>query len=98
MGPLVWLALAFVGFALFQVVLYRYLHGESPSGRAGKNLGARTDTGRENGPDSTEFVTLTREERPPEPDTAEITCTHCGADNERDSVYTYCRRCLEPYQ
>ncbi len=95
MEQLWWLALALVGFALLQVALYRYFHGDSPPERPATDPGAHTESGRKPGTRSAEVGPVTREERSTA-DADGVTCAHCGAHNERDSVYTYCRRCLEP--
>lgn len=97
MEPLLWLALAVVSFTLLQLALYRYFGDESSSERPATNPGVRTDTGRDTGTRSAEFGSVTREETPSGSDADGVTCPHCGAHNERDTVYTYCRGCVEPF-
>ncbi len=96
MEPPLWLALAVVSFALLQLALYRYFRGESSSEGPATNPGARTDTGRDTGTRSGEFGFVTRDGPPSGPNADGVTCPRCGAQNERDTVYTYCRRCVEP--
>ncbi len=93
MEPWVWLVASLVGFALLQVALYRYFRGETSEDRSTGKPGARTDTGRQFGESA---VQSTREDRSPEGATEGVHCTHCGARNERNAVFTYCRRCVQP--
>jgi len=77
-----WLAAYLVGFALLQLYLYRYFMRRSATA------------------DSPERTTPVGESRsrsldPPEnvPDGDLVSCTTCGAYNENDAMFTYCREC-----
>jgi len=78
-----WLIAYLIGFALLQLVLYRYFQrGESthdgdrePGYRRLEQRGAGGDVGREDDADG-------------------VYCQQCGAQNDR--TYSYCRNCVEP--
>ena len=82
-----WLAAYLIGFALLQLVLYRYFQrGESThDGEARepgyKRLEASAATSDLDTDDS-------RDDR--------VVCQQCGTLNERDGMYSYCRECAEP--
>ena len=92
-----WLAAYLGGFALLQLVLYRYFwrgdsRGDGPR-RTGDHTGAGIDAAPETGTDTTRRDSDARSG--PE---AGITCQHCGAVNEAESTFTYCRRCAQQLQ
>jgi hypothetical protein len=104
MGTWVWLAAYLVGFALLQLFLYRYFRqGESTGdGDDGHEPGYRRlerAAASHDAPD-------TREAREPREshearggarsDRDGIRCRHCGASNDPDGTFTYCRNCAEP--
>lgn len=102
MEPWVWLVVYLVGFALLQVVLYRYVRnrdssGEQPAGSPGDRHGARADAGRERPTESRAEMRIG-----PDPDssgeTDRVRCTHCGALNEQGATFRYCRECTQPLQ
>jgi hypothetical protein len=93
----VWLAAALVGFALLQVALYRYFHHESPPSEGTTTHGS-PDTGPETGMALLEINEADQQSQD-HTDNCQSDgkrCVHCGARNERDPVYTYCRQCGEP--
>ncbi|CCQ33931.1 hypothetical protein HLRTI_002272 [Halorhabdus tiamatea SARL4B] len=83
-----WIVAYVLGFLLFQLLIYWYL-GE------GKTSLERTtpETG-ERGPrqtvESRDTDHLTGGET--------VRCPHCGAENEFDPSYTYCRECTREYR
>ena len=86
METVVWLGAYLVGFALLQLYLYRYFMSsttESPDGTA---------TGISDGVASVE-----RDHTPPEGvDRQDLArCSACGAYNQNDQMFTYCRECGE---
>jgi hypothetical protein len=93
-----WLTVYLVGFALLQLALYRYFRGDdSASTRTTQpgDGGARTDAGPNTRPE-----TAVESGGEVQPDQAEgaVHCKHCGALNERNPTYTYCRQCAQPIQ
>jgi len=95
----VWLAAYLVGFALLQLVLYRYFQGsesaESESHEPGyrrlERSAGRSDVGAED-------VDTVRETETATADTEQdaVVCQQCGALNERNSMFSYCRECASP--
>ncbi|MEF8784423.1 MAG: hypothetical protein V5A45_00710 [Haloarculaceae archaeon] len=82
-----WLAAYLIGFALLQLVLYRYFQrgesthdGESrePGYKRLEGSAAATDIDADRGPDDA------------------VVCQQCGALNDRDGMFSYCRECAEP--
>lgn len=78
-----WLALYFVGFALLQLLIYRYLDGDVE--RASPNRATAHDRG-----------AFDPEFSDADHDDDGRYCRHCGTRNENDSAFTYCRECVEP--
>jgi hypothetical protein len=83
----IWLVAYLIGFALLQLVLYRYFQQRESTheGESSRNPGfqrleqssasATTSETTENG---------------------SVRCQHCGTPNEAETQYTYCRECAEP--
>jgi hypothetical protein len=96
-----WLTVYLVGFALLQLVLYRYFRqggsGEQPAGSP-NNHGMGADAGRD------PWVDSPREQADHAPDSTPgdasggVRCKHCGAVNESEATFTYCRECAQPLQ
>jgi len=85
-GAWIWILVYVLAFAVFQLVLYRYLQGEEqpPIEQATPDYG---DTER-----APSRATVT----PGEGESGEmVCCPRCGAYNERDSAYTYCKECVQ---
>lgn len=81
MDPWVWIAAYLIGFAVLQLVLYRYFQRDVPSGEAttpkSHEAGARPARTGSNPPAD-----------------GELTCPRCGTVNEREQSYTFCRECV----
>jgi hypothetical protein len=98
-----WLTVYLVGFALLQLVLYRYFRqggsGGEPAGSP-KNGGVGVDAGRRPWIDSGAEQVADRgtDAGQSGENLDSVHCTHCGAPNERDGVYTYCRQCARPLE
>jgi hypothetical protein len=82
-----WLAAYLIGFALLQLVLYRYFQrGESthdaetrePGYKRIEGSAATSEIGTHGGDEDT------------------VVCQQCGTANERDGMFSYCRECAEP--
>jgi hypothetical protein len=84
-----WLAAYLIGFALLQLVLYRYFqrgestHDATHDGEARepgyKRLeGAATSSNVDTGDDET------------------VVCQECGTVNARDGMFSYCHECAQP--
>jgi len=87
-----WLIAYLVGFALLQLVLYRYFQrGESTHDNG------ETRDSREPGYQRLERSAMSESaiDRPDD-DGDGVYCKHCGARNERNGMYSYCRNCAEP--
>jgi hypothetical protein len=77
-----WLVAYLLGFALLQVYLYRYFIGQSTSESSTEQT---TPAYSESGSSSVER---------PEPEGGDlVTCGDCGAYNERDAAFTFCKEC-----
>jgi len=86
-----WILVYLVGFTLFQLLLFRYFS----DGRAfdGVSLGS----GETAGVQSLDHAGTTGESPQrgeTEDDDGGLRCPHCGAHNEEETTYTYCRNCL----
>jgi hypothetical protein len=95
-----WLAVYLVGFALLQLVLYRYFRkrrsGDQPAGPDGRH-GARADAGRDSQYNpASERADPGGDGRRSGDGADGVHCGHCGALNEDGSTYTYCRQCARP--
>ncbi|MEF8782532.1 MAG: hypothetical protein V5A39_08880 [Haloarculaceae archaeon] len=102
MEPWVWLVVYLVGFALLQVILYRYVRdeessSEQPAGSPGDRHGARADAGREHRAESATEAGLGSGPDVPG-DVDGVRCKHCGALNEQGATFRYCRECTQPIQ
>ena len=102
MEPWAWLIVYLVGFALLQLVLYRYVRNrdsssEQPTGSPGDGHGTRAGAGRERRTEPAAEVGIGSE-----PDGSgdgdRVRCTHCGALNEQGATFRYCRECTQPIQ
>ncbi|WP_302082746.1 DUF7577 domain-containing protein [Salinibaculum rarum] len=81
-----WLAAYLIGFALLQLVLYRYFQrGESTHDAESRDPGYK----RLEGSAAADIDAST------ERDDA-VVCQQCGALNDRDGMFSYCRECAEP--
>jgi hypothetical protein len=102
MEPWAWLTAYLVGFALLQLVLYRYLSGKDSTSELSRPSGdhrARADAGGETHTEPmTEASIDNNPERGAESDEEGIHCKHCGTLNERHATITYCRHCTQPLQ
>ena len=92
MEALGWLLAYVVGFGLVQLLLYRYIQGDDASPDAGPG---RVD----------QSAGRSMEQSPARPEEdagadAEdgVHCRHCGAVNEYDQMFSYCKRCAGPLQ
>lgn len=84
-----WLVAYLVGFVLLQLFLYRYFQrGESTSngGNPRKSGYERLEHG----------ATADSVRNRADSETDGVYCRHCGTQNERDTMYSYCRNCAEP--
>jgi len=77
MAVWVWLVAYLVGFALLQILLYRYFREDSPRERTA--------------PSASERSRVPLEAPPDDADGDGIRCRQCGAYN--DAGYSYCRQC-----
>lgn len=89
MDPWGWIMLYLVGFALFQLVVFRYVSEGGAFGgvslESGETAGPQTlDSGRP-AHEPTEF---------PETGTEGVRCPNCGARNGDEQPFTYCRNCI----
>ena len=82
-----WLAAYLIGFALLQLVLYRYFQrGESTHDAEAREPGYKRLEGAAAGADVDDDAD--HEDA--------VVCQQCGAFNERDGMFSYCRECAEP--
>lgn len=82
-----WLAAYLIGFALLQLVLYRYFQrGESTHDTEAREPGYKRLEGSAGSSD----IDAHRGDE----DT--VVCQHCGTPNQRDGMFSYCRECAEP--
>ena len=94
----IWLGAYAVGFVLLQVYLYRYfIRGSDSGGTASGVPGGVLDATREQEPlDVLGYDTGRRMDREPPEDIdidEPVRCAECGAYNERDQMFVYCRAC-----
>ncbi len=90
MEPWAWLAAYLVGFAFLQLLLYRYFREET-SGQE------RTGAGPEgSAPRATEPARPRPDGGSKSRSESDVYCKHCGARNDRDPAYTFCRECANP--
>jgi hypothetical protein len=73
-----WLVAYLVGFGAVQLVLYRYFRRDGPAPDA--------TPGRAESPAPVSVDT-------PDGNAVSVRCDECGADNELDSMFAYCRSC-----
>jgi hypothetical protein len=84
-----WLAAYLIGFALLQLVLYRYFQrGESTHDADTREPGYKRLEGSAASTDIDTEADSDREDA--------VVCQQCGAFNERDGMFSYCRECAEP--
>ncbi len=76
-----WLLAYVLGFGLLQLLLYRYFRGDEPSVEAAPNP---VDSGTSGRP---------VDEPRADPEEGVVRCGDCGARNDADGGYTYCREC-----
>ncbi|MEF8826753.1 MAG: hypothetical protein V5A34_01910 [Halapricum sp.] len=88
-GAWIWILVYVLAFALFQLLLYRYLQDDvGPSVEQ-----AMPDHG------DGDLSSSRAPARPVETEDGEgIRCPRCGAYNEREPAYTYCRECVQRLQ
>jgi hypothetical protein len=87
-----WILVYLVGFTLFQLLLFRYFS----DGQAfdGVSVGSGETAGVQS-LDRTRTTGEAPQRTEAEPDADDsVCCPHCGARNEDDTTYTYCRNCL----
>ena len=78
-----WLLAYVVGFALIQLLLYRYFQRDDPSPDA--TPGGTDGSARRSLEQSSEASTE-----------AGARCPHCGAVNEHETTVAYCKECIRP--
>lgn len=83
MEPWAWIAAYLIGFALLQLLLYRYFRRDVPQG----------ETTTPHNPESGRRAAHSRASPPAD---GEVTCPHCGSVNEREQSFTFCRECVSP--
>jgi len=86
-----WILAYLLGFVLFQAAIYWYLQGD------GTSIEGPTPGYGER--DAATHPAIDRPDRDGErPDRmvsdGSVRCPHCGAVNERESTYAYCRECV----
>ena len=102
MAPWEWLIGYVVLFALLHVLLY-YAYVRR-NGSTGTTASASYHEGDgaplHSAPRVDGYSQQGVEEPPPPPDIDgdPLTCRHCGAANERDPTFTYCRICVSPLE
>ncbi|MFB6183942.1 MAG: hypothetical protein ABEI96_05250 [Haloarculaceae archaeon] len=82
-----WLVVYVVGFVLFQLLVFRYVRGGSNPRDVAPGAALTADppvTDFEGGHDAGRRRDDGRY------------CSHCGARNEDDPTFTYCRECANP--
>lgn len=77
-----WVVAYIVGFALLQLLAYRYVRDSDPS-VGGPGVGDERAAGADR-------------DGAPAADDAGIYCRNCSTHNERVSTYRYCKGCLTP--
>lgn len=77
-----WLGVYLVGFALLQLLLYRYFIGESTT----SDPSTESTTPQFEG-------TSTSVERPQTSDEDMLVCEECGTPNRLDPAFTFCKSC-----
>lgn len=83
-----WIAAYVLGFLLFQLLIYWYLgEGETSLERTTPEAGERG---------SRPTIELRDADHLTVGET--VRCKHCGAENEFDPSYTYCRECTREYR
>ena len=82
MDPWAWIVAYVVGFALLQLLLYRYLGRDARGTDAARPAATEGPAG------------LTGATRAPTGDA--VACRHCGAENDREAPYRFCRVCTSP--
>lgn len=92
METLGWLVAYVVGFALVQLLLYRYIQRDDASPDA--TPGAVDRPARR----SIEQSTRRPEDGGGDADNEGLRCRHCGTVNDYDQPYTYCEECVQPLQ
>lgn len=85
-----WIVAYVVGFSLLQLLVYRYFRDgdasvEGPSAGSGDRYPAAADG-------------LDRAASREEPTGDGVRCRHCGAVNEGEASFRYCRECVTPLQ
>lgn len=92
----IWLLALVVGMTLLQLLIYRRLHeksdGESPSGESPSSETPSGDSS--DGPPFGGHLDFDPDRPGTLPGDDARHCPHCGAENDPDSVYTYCASCL----
>jgi len=93
-----WLVAYLIGFALLQMVLYRYFQqddrtSEQPAHGRGDHTGASADTVTDRSADTSSDHAR---ESPSGSESGGVHCRNCGAVNEAEATFTYCQECLEP--
>jgi len=82
MDPWAWIAAYVVGFALLQLLLYRYLSREVSGTEGATPVSPEGSAATSPAQDSASGDTLA--------------CRHCGAENDRQQGYRFCRACAQP--
>ncbi|MDG5777966.1 hypothetical protein VB773_05155 [Haloarculaceae archaeon H-GB2-1] len=86
MEPWGWIIVYVVGFTLFQLLVFRYISG-----------GPSPDNGSADSPLAAEMPALERDRHTRDGHAEDGRyCQHCGAQNESDPMFTYCRECANP--
>lgn len=85
----VWLAVYLIGFALLQLVLYRYF-------QRGESTHEQTETSEPGYKRLEGSAAASDVSRDQETDGDAVVCQNCGTLNDRDSMYSYCRECASP--
>lgn len=102
-----WVLVYALLLVLIQVFVYFYLRsGDDERSFGLSNEGDRTGSTQPSGVPGQSFTQPRQHRRDPDdapddvrprhavsPDDDAIICPHCGARNERESIYTYCRSC-----
>lgn len=89
MEPWGWILVYLVGFALFQLVLFRYF-SDGPAFD-----GVSLESGETAGPQTVEpGHPLGESGGGTEPAAEGVRCPHCGTDNADEQPFTYCQNCL----
>ena len=83
-----WIVAYIVGFSLLQLLVYRYFRDR---GSVEQPSSAKATDGY-----SVAVEQVEPESRQPTPTGDGIHCQQCGAHNESESTFRYCRRCASP--